>query len=154
MEAQASNCGHVHLLRLNGGETWRELLTEAGTFAVAQGLGKAGLVDALLERETSYPTGVSAAVGIAIPHADEKYTQHTGVVVATLDKPSSFRPMGGGEGDIPTEVVFLLLMKDTGKHLGMLGTITDLIQDSAKMEALKGESAMEMLSAAFAPIFQ
>lgn len=110
-------------------------------------------MDALLERETSYPTGVSAVKGIAIPHADEKYTKRPNVVVATLEKPTSFRPMGGGEGDVPAEVVFLLLMKDTGKHLDLLGKITELIQSEEKLDALKSTEAIGILSTTFDPIF-
>lgn len=153
MEAQESKCGHVSLLRMDGGGTWNQLLSEVGTYAIDRGLAKDGLVGALLERETNYPTGVSAVIGVAMPHADQVYTNRASMVVATLEAPVSFRPMGGGDSDVPVEVVFLLLMKDCGKHVDMLKAITGLIQDGEKMESLKGDAAVELLSTSFDSFF-
>lgn len=133
---------HMQLLTVRGAESCEALLTELGSYAVKQGLAEEGFPEALLERERNYPTGIQASIGIAIPHSDQKYTRCPTVIIATLDKPVSFCPMGGGE-EVPVETVFMLLMDKMEHQVDMLGAIVEFIQDETKLNALRGETVSD-----------
>jgi len=152
MQARSENNSYVNLVRVTGGVSWQELLTELGTKAQEMGLANEGIVDALIQRETGYPTGIAAEVGIAMPHAESEFTARESVLVATLEQPVLFNPMGGGDEPVSVEVVFLLLLDDIDKHLTLLKAVSKLIQDVDKMHSLNGENAYEVLLEVFASV--
>lgn len=136
---------HIQLLSVNGEESCEELLKELGNYAVKQGLAKKGFPEALLERERKYPTGIQAATGIAIPHSEQTYTRYPAIIIALLDRPVEFCPMGGGE-KVPVETVFLLLLDKMEHQVDMLGAIVEFIQDEAKMKALREEKVSDRIT--------
>ena len=146
MEAKKSKHGSIHLLRMEGGITWQKILEMAGSYAEEQGLAKRGFVSALLNREEHYPTGINAATGVAIPHADLEFTNRASMVVMILDTPVMFRMMGGGDAEVPVEIIFMLLMQDSGKHLDLLSAIVNFIQEKEKTGLLKTELAIDIFS--------
>lgn len=152
MRAQESKNGRIHLLRLLGGTGFEELLTEMAAYACRRGLSKEGYGAALIKRELCYPTALQAGVGVAIPHADPVYANQTAMIVAVLDQPAAFRSMGGGEGPVMVEVVFLLLMEGADKHLELLSAVADFIQQEEKVRKLKEEGAIEVLIHGFEPL--
>lgn len=143
---------HMRLLTVNGIENCEELLMELGNYAVEQGLADSGFPQALLERERSYPTGIQASTGIAIPHSDQKYTRHPTIMIALLDKPVEFNPMGGGD-KVPVEMVFLLLLDQVNQQVDVLGAIVSFIQDEIKMRNLKEEKSSDEIMQSLACFF-
>ena len=141
--------GYANLVHVEGGCEWRDLLTQLGGTAIELGLAKEGIEAALIERESSYPTGIAAEIGIAMPHADSAFTAKDSVLVATLDKPVLFNPMGGGDETVPVEVVFLLLLDDIDKHLTLLKAVSKLIPDTDKIRTLFGDGAEATLAEVF-----
>lgn len=68
-----------------------------------------GYVDAVLEREASYPTGLPTDdVCTALPHAAYSHIAKTGVAVARLTNPVAFRSMDGSEEPLDVSLIFLL----------------------------------------------
>lgn len=153
MNAQSSEQGYIRLTRMQGGTSWPALVRTLGEYAEQEGLAHTGLADALIHREKLYPTGIQASFGVAIPHADQKFTHVSSMVVATLEQPVLFKPMGEGTAEVPVEIAFLLLMKNTGKHIDLLETIVALIQQSDTLAKLKGRQALSILSEHFDAFF-
>ena len=139
---------NFHLLRCSGGVSYTETLTELSKYAIKEGLAKEGHTEALLAREEQYPTGLMANIGVAIPHADEAYTQTGSIIVALLEKSSRFKAMAGG-GEVDSEVIFLLMIDKPENQVKVLSNIVELIQDKTIAEKIKSPDICEILKDRF-----
>lgn len=139
---------NVILLNMSGGNTSTEILTELAEYSMNKGLANEGYVEALLERETVFPTGIQGFLGVALPHSDQCFTKKSTIVIALLEKPSVFKAMGGS-GTVNTEVVFLLLLDHLEHQVKALESIVNLIQNEERMRALYTEKAIEICDEAF-----
>ena len=153
MKSYKSNDGYIQILKLDGGITSHELLTEMGLFAIEKGLANDGFIEAIIDREENYPTGIESSIGIAIPHTDSLYTNKESIIVAHLEKAVDFQPMGIPTGNVKVEVVFMLLMKDSAKHIDLLSKISELIQDENKVKLLKTDEITKVISDDFDQFF-
>ncbi len=142
---RAERQSDVRIIHLHGQFTWKSLLSRLGDTAVEEGFARPGISEALIERESSYPTGIDAGIGVAIPHADKIYTSRETVFVAILEEPVLFNQMGGGES-VSVRIVFMLVLGSVGKHLDMMGAVADLIQDTDKLKALWKDGAYQVLT--------
>lgn len=135
---------NFRLLKISGGGTSTEVLKELSDYAIENGIAKQGYYEALIKREKEFPTGLQAARGVAIPHADEKFTNKSTIVLAVLDYKSKFHEMGG-HNIIDVEIVFLLLTKELGKQVEILQNIVSLIQNEDILNMLKGPDALKVM---------
>ncbi|GAP09653.1 phosphotransferase system mannitol/fructose-specific IIA domain [Bellilinea caldifistulae] len=124
----------------------RELLTKLADTALQNGWVKEGFTQVLLEREEKYPTGIHApGSGIAIPHADAEWTLVPGMIVAILQQPVAFEPMGGQGGEVQAHLVFLLLISDPDDHVAFLSALADFISDAEKIHQLRQDNEVSLL---------
>ena len=94
----------------------------------------AGLLHAVLERETLMPTAIGD--GIAIPHPrnplilnqDEEF-----IAMGFLKNPQNWNSLDG----IPVDTLFLIVSSSAKSHLGILSRISFLCQDEEFRNILK-----------------
>lgn len=111
-------------------ETAEECIRLAGKLFLKAGYVNEEYVDAVVEREKEYPTGLPGdEISIAIPHTNNTYVNNPCVGVVIPNKPVEFGIMGTKDGKIPVEVVFPLVIKDSKMQLVMLREIMKIIQD-------------------------
>lgn len=139
---------NFQLLKMSGGGTSADILKELADYAVENGLAKEGYYDALMAREKQFPTGLQATCGVAIPHADEEFTEQSTIVLAVLDNEAKFQQMGG-QGTVDVEVIFLLLVKGLDKQVKILQNIVYLIQNEEILNLLKGPDALRIMEENF-----
>lgn len=118
---------NIETVNLSGKHTCEEVLTLLGQKAIDKGWAKEGYVEALLAREAEFSTGLHASVDIAIPHADAIWANEPAIVMAFLDEPSEFQPMGGAGGVVPAKIIFMLVIKDNSSHIDFLRAISGFI---------------------------
>jgi len=112
-------------------ETAEGALRELGRYAIEQGYASEGYVEALLDRETEFPTGLSvptAPVNVAIPHADPEYVEESAVVLAIPETPVRFRDMDDPEESVEVGVVMLLLADESEGYTAFLSNLATLFQ--------------------------
>lgn len=122
---------HTEHLTLTG-ESHEEALEELGEYVVERGYAAPEYVDALLEREASYPTGLdipTADFGLAIPHADPDYVTEPAIIVGFPADTLSFRSMDDPDESVSVDVVVLLLVTETEGYTTFLSNLTKLFQD-------------------------
>lgn len=115
---------------------------------LAETLGEKGYVRdtyaaSLLAREEMHPTGlmVENLINIAIPHTDmEHVLQPTMVVIKNSGPRFHFCRMDDPTQEIPVDVVFLLVVKESDGYVSFLAALTNLFQDQAFIELLTRES--------------
>lgn len=124
-----------------------EVLKKVGTALVSEGYAKDTYVNGLIEREENFPTGLNIdGIGIAIPHTETCHVEKDGMALAVLKKPVKFFQMGTDSESIDVRLVFMLAVKDPGRHLKRLQRILDLIQDSSVLaQLLKAKDEKEII---------
>ena len=114
---------------------------------VEQGFCKPSYVDALMEREKDYPTGINmGAFGIAMPHTERTHVNKAAVAIARLKKPVLFYEMGSEDEEVQASLVFMLAVKDPETHLPFLQRLMTVFQDQAVLEKIMGaDSGMDII---------
>lgn len=107
-----------------------EALTEICKFALTTGYVKSSFLQAVLERERMFPTGLSLPrLGIAIPHTNSEHVLRSGVIIVKLKQSLLFHEMIDKSKEIPVQYVFLLMLKNDGQQVFLLQNLINLCMD-------------------------
>lgn len=102
-----------------------------------QGFVTEDFVDAAVERERTFPTGLPTKIGVALPHTEAKYVQKESISIVTLKNTIVFAGMGNPKESIPVQIIFLLAINNPEKQLGVLQTIITIIQNEKVLQKIK-----------------
>lgn len=125
-----------------------EVLHQLGTAVIEAGLARKDYVDALLERESSFPTGLPISGGVAIPHTSAEFVMGDTIAVATLAEPVEFSEMGGDPDQrVEVSTVFMLVISDGSRQVPVLSKLIKKLQSGALVEDVrKATGAAEITS--------
>lgn len=116
---------------------YSDVFKELGQTMIDKGYANANYIEGLLERESSFPTGIPVEqAGVALPHTDASFVKESKIGLLVLQNPVNFGVMGGGGEEIAVKIVFLLGCSEGNQHLQALQKVVELIQDSAFVENL------------------
>ncbi len=121
-------------------ETAEGVLRELGRHAVERGYATSGYVEALLDREADFPTGLAvptAPVDVAIPHAGPQHVREGAVVLALPETPVAFRDMDDPEETVDAGVVMLLLADESEGYTAFLSNLANLFQHPEFADAVR-----------------
>jgi len=91
-------------------ENSTELFSFAASLLQQKGIVKPGFLEALIQRENLYPTGlVINGTGIALPHTDRELVVQKALAVAICPQPVIFKKMDDPGQDILVKIVFFPL---------------------------------------------
>lgn len=114
-----------------------EVFRKLGGVLTEKGFGKETYVQALIDREAEYPTGLNIdGCGIAIPHTPADFVNESATCIGILKNPVNFLEMGTDE-DVAVKMVFVLCVTDPQKHMEQLQRIVSIIQDKSVLEKLQ-----------------
>ena len=116
-----------------------EAIRQAGMVLQKAGFISEEYVDAVLERESNFPTGLQlSGLALAIPHATpEGHVAKDGIAVGRLTAPVYFQSMENPEEEVAAEYVFMLALKDSEHHLEVLKQMFASLQKPSVIAALK-----------------
>ncbi len=118
---------NVQVLRISQ-DNKEAVLKELSDAAIAKGFAKADYHQALIERESQYPTGLhTPEVEVAIPHADAEWANVSSLTIGLLDKPVKFQSMDGLGGDVNAEIVFMLTIQDPKEQIDFLRAFSTVL---------------------------
>ncbi len=123
------------------------LLRELSTILEKKGYVKDTYQESIIKREKMHPTGlmVEDLINIAIPHTDvEHVLKPTMVVVKHSSSAFKFFRMDNPEDEIPVDVVFLLVVKESDGYVTFLAALTSLFQDAEFIEMLSTNTPEEI----------
>jgi PTS system galactitol-specific IIA component len=126
------------LIQINGlvGDQF-EAIALAAQPLLRQGCITEEFVEAAVERERIFPTGLPTKIGVALPHTEAKYVLKESISIVTLKNTVVFAGMGNPKESIPVNIVFLLAIQDPQKQLGVLQTIVTIIQNEKVLQKIK-----------------
>lgn len=139
-------------LNMNCRDSQEAIRTLAETF-VKYGAVKESFVDAVMEREKNYPTGLPAvAYDIAIPHTVSKHVIEPAMAVGILNKPVEFHQMGSPEIILHPQVLFMLAISDPKEQLSLLRRIMKLLQNKELLIAVKNADTRDKVYDLLQPV--
>lgn len=116
---------------------YTDVMKSIGSMVINEGYAKDSYIDALIEREKEYPTGLDMdGVGVAIPHTAVEHVKKQGIAIAVLDKPVTFLQMGTDDETVEVQLIFMLAVVNANEHLDQLQTILSIIQDKTVLQKL------------------
>lgn len=117
-----------------------DVFKSLGRLFQEKGIAKDSYVDALIEREKDFPTGLDIGdFGIAIPHTSSDYVNKAATGIATLKNPVDWVQLGTSDDHVDVNIVFLLAVKDPNAHLEFLQAIVKIFQDKSVMKKILAE---------------
>ena len=128
--------------------TTEGVLRELGRYAVERGYAAEGYVEALLDREADFPTGLAVPAtpfDVAIPHADPEHVREGALVLGLPDEPIPFRDMDDPDDTVDAGVVVLLLARDGDGYAAFLSSLATLLQDPGFADAVRAEDLERIL---------
>lgn len=112
--------------------TSEEVFKTLGGKMISEGYCKDSYVNALIEREKDFPTGINMGeIGIAIPHTDKKHVKKGAVAIGVLKEPVHFFQMGTTDEPVNARLIFMLAVEDPKEHLVFLQRILMVLQDQS-----------------------
>lgn len=138
---------HESLIHINiDAKTSTDVFKILGQPLMEGGYCKDTYVDALIEREKEYPTGLSiGSYGVAIPHTDKTHVVQGTIAIATLKEPVTFIEMGADE-EVLVKVVFMLAVDGNQDHIDLLQAVLAVFQDIDVLEKLmEAKNPKEMI---------
>ena len=112
--------------------TSEEVLTLLSKELIQLGYVKEGYLEAILEREKSYPTGLSFNdhFQIAVPHANIDLTEkEVMVVVKTRNQTLQFHKMDDPAKIIGVNILFLFAIKESKKYIQFLSDFIEILKN-------------------------
>ncbi|MBU3874572.1 PTS sugar transporter subunit IIA [Faecalicatena sp. AGMB00832] len=114
-----------------------DVMKQLGAAFIKEGYCKDTYVEALMKRESEFPTGLDVdGIGVAIPHTDVSHVKEPGIAIAVLKNPVTFIQMGTDDETTQVRLVFMLAVKDPNAHLENLQQIIAIIQDTDVLKKL------------------
>ena len=118
--------------------SYQEVIQRMGTVLFENGFVKDTYIQAVLDREEVFPTGLQVkSAGIAIPHTDSEHVIKSTLGVATLSKNVDFRAMAEPDKRISVSIVMMLAVADKEKVVPVLTKIINILQNETAIAALK-----------------
>ena len=132
--------------------SYEDVFRQVGGTLTGAGYTKSTYVEALVEREREYPTGLDVdGWGVAIPHTPvEHVNSETVIAIAVFKDPVEFIQMGTDDETVGVRIVFMLAIAgnpgEHGAHLDELQRIVAIIQDTSLLQhLLDARSADEII---------
>lgn len=115
-----------------------EALASIGRTVTEAGFARDDYVEGLLERESTFPTGLPLSGGVAIPHTSAEYVTGNTIAVASLTDPIPFGEMGGGpEDEVMVSTVFMLVISDGAQQVPTLSKLIKKMQSGAIVDDIR-----------------
>lgn len=110
-------------------ENAADAIAQLGTRLQAGGFVKESWIQATIEREKTFATGLpTPKVGVAIPHADVEHVLQQAIAVGVLEEPVEFGEMGSPDSTVPVRIVCALAVARSELLVKLLQQLVAMFQ--------------------------
>ena len=111
------------------------------------GLFKSTWLEAVIKRESEFPTGLPTLIPVAIPHTDSVHVNADGVGFFKLKNPIEFGEMGSLDDKVQVKMILPLLITNPKEQVDLLMAVIGALQDAEFLNALDAAgSTKEIIS--------
>lgn len=126
--------------------SWQQAIRALGDALVEDGCIEPAYIEAVIEREKNYPTGLDfGGTGIALPHGMPSAIHAHAIAVGSFKKPVAFHRMDSADDIAACNLVILLAIDAPDHHLTMLSRLIDCLSESDRRNALINAKNIDML---------
>ena len=116
----------------------KELIQLMAQRLINEDLVNRDFLEAILERENEYPTGVPIGeIAAAIPHTDAVHVKRSAMVVSILKDPVYFANMANPDQKLPVQIVFMLAMKEPAFQVSWLKKLLKFLNTPQNLQTLQ-----------------
>jgi PTS system galactitol-specific IIA component len=120
------------------GKDYKDIIRKIAERLLAGNYVKDTFVQAVLDREEEFPTGLQVSGGgVAIPHSDSEYVKKSTLGIATLASPVDFRMMAEPDKIVSVSVVIMLAVADKKKVVPVLRKVISILKNEEAIIALE-----------------
>lgn len=120
---------NIYLATEGSAKNWEEAITLCGNYMIKHGSVNKDFMEACIEREKEYPTGLPADIPVAIPHSKAAGIKENCVCFLRLDTPVRFYRMDDCDEYVDTKLIFNLAIKEADDHLEFLQKLMQFVLD-------------------------
>lgn len=114
-----------------------EFFQKINNYLLEKGLVKETFLNAILEREKEFPTGLNfGCFNVAIPHCDPKHVINENIIIVVPNEKIYFRDMGLNENELPIDLIFLLLVKKGEKQANILEKLMEIFSEETILKEI------------------
>lgn len=125
---------NVYLATEGTAESWEEAIKLCGKCMIEHGSVNQEFVEACIEREKEYPTGLPSEIPVAIPHSKADGIKENCVCFLRLDQPVRFYRMDDSKEYCDTRLIFNLAIQAADDHLEFLQKLMQFVLDEGILE--------------------
>lgn len=131
------------LVFIENAKTQQEIFTTIGQRLQGKGIVNEGFINAIMEREENYPTGLDLSPvsdeisSVAIPHTEVEYCNSKHVVVVKLNHSIMFNNMISPDQQIPVNHLFFIINNDAKNQTNVLSGLMAFMTDVENMKTLE-----------------
>lgn len=115
-----------------------EAIRKVGQRLLEKQFVKDSYIDAVVEREAVYPTGLQLrGMAVAMPHTAGIHVNTPAVCLAKLAHPVTFSHMGDPDVKVEAELLFMMAIQDPDAQLEMLQQVMGVFVNEEAVMALK-----------------
>jgi PTS system galactitol-specific IIA component len=124
-----------------------DVIRQLGANLEAAGYVKDSWIDAAMEREKVFATGLPTPdIGVAIPHADIEHVLAQGIAVGVLKEPVAFGEMGNPDSSVDVTVVCALAVNKSDLMVKLLQRLVEIFQNPGLLQRIAhAQSADEII---------
>jgi PTS system galactitol-specific IIA component len=91
---------------------------------------KSTWLEAVIKRESEFPTGLPTLIPVAIPHTDSVHVNADGVGFFKLKNPIEFGEMGSLDDKVQVKMILPLLITNPAEQVDLLMAVIGALQDA------------------------
>lgn len=132
----------------NDVKNYQEAIQLSGGKLAEAGMIDPQYIDACIDRETDFPTGLLLAdgEGIAMPHGNSDLVKKDSLSVVRAEDPIEFGRMEDKDQKVNCSLIFNLALASGQQHLSILRKLIGLFQDEAFVKTRQTASKEEVQS--------
>lgn len=116
----------------------QDVIIKLGNLLFDKGYVKKTFVDAVIEREKKFPTGLPMEeINVAIPHTDAEHVLKPAIAIGVLNNPVNFNNMADPESELKIDIVFVIALNDGHSQPELLQELISIFQDSRILISIK-----------------
>lgn len=112
-------------------------IEKLATFLHDKGLVKESYINAIMEREKVFSTGLpTGSIGVAIPHTDVEHVNEAAVAIGILKDPVPFTVMASDDDKVDVKIMFMLAVKEPHAQIELLQTLMGVLADPELLQSI------------------
>lgn len=138
------------VIRRLAGQTAFDVIRELGGLLESEGYVKDTYVNAVIEREKVFATGLpTPGIQVAIPHADIEHVIHPAIAIGVSEKPIEFGEMGNPEGTVRAQIICMLAVTESQTLVSLLQSLVSIFQDQETLQSILDASGEAEIASIF-----